>query len=268
MSNQFLDLITKRRTIYAIAKNVEQSPEHLTDLIQTAIKQSPSSFNSQSSRAVILFNSEHEKFWGFVADKLKSYAKDYKYLAYINDDDFWLPDFKNLFSILDKHDDVDVVYGRVNYVGEYGEFIGEQTSSSRYKSFKALMYHKIILFTQQATLMKSQLFINQGGFDESYKLIADTNFWLKAVESGAKFLYVNKICAGYTIQPSQLSSNGALQQEEHHRMNLLLLKSNLFISNFERYLFRIVNFRIYFNRFLKHRKISSMRDFFHKKNSK
>ncbi len=76
MSNQFLDLITKRRTIYAIAKNVEQSPEHLTDLIQTAIKQSPSSFNSQSSRAAILFNSEHEKFWGFVADKLKSYAKD------------------------------------------------------------------------------------------------------------------------------------------------------------------------------------------------
>ena len=75
MSNQFLDLITKRRTIYAIAKNVEQSPEYLTDLIQTAIKQSPSSFNSQSSRAVILFNSEHEKFWGFVADKLKAMPK-------------------------------------------------------------------------------------------------------------------------------------------------------------------------------------------------
>ncbi|MEQ1368495.1 nitroreductase family protein [Acinetobacter schindleri] len=76
MSNQFLDLITKRRTIYAIGKNVTQSPEFLTDLIQNAIKQSPSSFNSQSSRAVILFNGEHEKFWGFVADKLKSYAKD------------------------------------------------------------------------------------------------------------------------------------------------------------------------------------------------
>lgn len=76
MSNQFLDLINKRRTIYAIGKNVEQSTEHLTDLIQNAIKQSPSSFNSQSSRAVILFNAEHEKFWGLVKDKLKSYAKD------------------------------------------------------------------------------------------------------------------------------------------------------------------------------------------------
>lgn len=76
MSNQFLDLINKRRTIYAIGKNVEQSTEYLTDLIQNAIKQSPSSFNSQSSRAVILFNAEHEKFWGFVKEKLKSYAKD------------------------------------------------------------------------------------------------------------------------------------------------------------------------------------------------
>ena len=76
MSNQFLDLINKRRTIYAIGKNVEHSTEHLTDLIQNAIKQSPSSFNSQSSRAVILFNAEHEKFWGFVKEKLKSYAKD------------------------------------------------------------------------------------------------------------------------------------------------------------------------------------------------
>ncbi|MCG2608416.1 nitroreductase family protein [Acinetobacter sp. SM34] len=76
MSNQFLDLINKRRTIYAIGKNVEQSPEYLTDLIKHAIKQSPSSFNSQSSRAVILFNEQHEKFWGFVKEQLKAYAKD------------------------------------------------------------------------------------------------------------------------------------------------------------------------------------------------
>lgn len=76
MSNQFLDLIENRRTIYALEKNVEQTPEYLTDLIQNAIKQSPSSFNSQSSRAVILFNDAHEKFWGFVKETLKSYAKD------------------------------------------------------------------------------------------------------------------------------------------------------------------------------------------------
>ena len=81
MSNQFLDLITKRRTIYAIGKNVAQTPEYLTDLIQNTIKQSPSSFNSQSSRAVILLNAQHEKFWGLVADALKAYAKDEESVA-------------------------------------------------------------------------------------------------------------------------------------------------------------------------------------------
>ncbi|AXY56778.1 nitroreductase [Acinetobacter chinensis] len=76
MSNNFLELIQNRRTIYAIGKNVKHDAAYLTDLIQNAIKQSPSSFNSQSSRAVILFGAQHEKFWNIVKDKLKSYAKD------------------------------------------------------------------------------------------------------------------------------------------------------------------------------------------------
>ncbi|PWB13246.1 nitroreductase [Acinetobacter sp. AM] len=76
MANEFLNLIEQRRTIYALAKNVVQTPEYLTDLIQRTIRESPSSFNSQSSRAVILFNAEHEKFWNFVKQELQAYATD------------------------------------------------------------------------------------------------------------------------------------------------------------------------------------------------
>lgn len=76
MANEFLNLIEQRRTIYALARKVEQTPEYLTDLIQNTIRESPSSFNSQSSRAVILFHAEHEKFWNFVKQELQSYAAD------------------------------------------------------------------------------------------------------------------------------------------------------------------------------------------------
>ena len=76
MSNTFLPLLQNRRTIYAIGKNLSQTTKQLTDLIQEAIRQSPSSFNSQSSRAVILLNDEHEKFWSFVKEKLREYATD------------------------------------------------------------------------------------------------------------------------------------------------------------------------------------------------
>lgn len=62
MSN-FTDLQEKRRTIYALGKNVNLSNQELVTIIEEAIKNSPSAFNSQSSRALILFGQESEDFW-------------------------------------------------------------------------------------------------------------------------------------------------------------------------------------------------------------
>lgn len=68
----FIDHIKNRRTIYAIAKNVTQTPEQLDEVIHTAIKHSPSSFNSQSSRAVTLYGDSHHQFWEIVRNTLKN----------------------------------------------------------------------------------------------------------------------------------------------------------------------------------------------------
>ena len=67
----FIEQIKQRRSIYAIGKNVSQTPEQLDGVIQEAIKQSPSSFNSQSSRAVTLYGDSHAKFWQIVRETLR-----------------------------------------------------------------------------------------------------------------------------------------------------------------------------------------------------
>lgn len=67
----FIEQIKQRRSIYAIGKNVSQTPEQLDAVIQEAIKQSPSSFNSQSSRAVTLYGDSHAKFWEIVRETLR-----------------------------------------------------------------------------------------------------------------------------------------------------------------------------------------------------
>lgn len=67
----FIEQIKQRRSIYAIGKNVSQKPEQLDAVIQEAIKQSPSSFNSQSSRAVTLYGESHTKFWEIVRGTLR-----------------------------------------------------------------------------------------------------------------------------------------------------------------------------------------------------
>lgn len=74
MSNAFLDALKQRRTQYALGRNVQLSKDALASLIQEAVKHSPSSFNSQSSRAVILFGAESEKLWALAVDEVRKVA--------------------------------------------------------------------------------------------------------------------------------------------------------------------------------------------------
>ncbi|MBC9228396.1 nitroreductase family protein [bacterium SPL81] len=70
MSN-FLNSIKARRTIYAIGKNVSVDQATIEETIREAVKQSPSSFNSQTSRVVTLFGESHTNFWNIVRETLR-----------------------------------------------------------------------------------------------------------------------------------------------------------------------------------------------------
>ncbi len=67
----FLNHIKNRRTIYAIGKNVSLDQAQIEKTIIDAIKNSPSAFNSQSSRAVTLYGAAHVKFWEIVRETLR-----------------------------------------------------------------------------------------------------------------------------------------------------------------------------------------------------
>lgn len=66
MSN-FAKLQETRRTIYALGKELPVSNEEVVALVEKAMKEAPSAFNSQSSRAVVLFGAESEAFWNEIA---------------------------------------------------------------------------------------------------------------------------------------------------------------------------------------------------------
>ena len=48
----FLDAVKNRRTIYALGKDRAVSAEKVRDLVEFAVKNVPSAFNSQSARVV------------------------------------------------------------------------------------------------------------------------------------------------------------------------------------------------------------------------
>lgn len=60
---RFYSAIEDRRSIYAISKEQVVSDEKIQEVIYHAVKHTPSAFNSQSARVVVLLGEQHDKLW-------------------------------------------------------------------------------------------------------------------------------------------------------------------------------------------------------------
>ena len=77
MSLQTLHAIAeKRRSIYALNDNLPISNDEVLNVVEHAILHTPSSFNSQSTRLVVLLGDEHKKLWDIVEDLLRKIVND------------------------------------------------------------------------------------------------------------------------------------------------------------------------------------------------
>lgn len=63
---KFLDLVEKRRSYYELDNQVDISKEELEALIAKALRATPSPFNMQATKLVLLLDDEHRKFWNKV----------------------------------------------------------------------------------------------------------------------------------------------------------------------------------------------------------
>lgn len=70
-TSNFLEAIKKRRTYYAISNKSTVSDARIEEIVKDIVLHVPSSFNSQSSRVVVLFKAEHEKLWDITSEVLK-----------------------------------------------------------------------------------------------------------------------------------------------------------------------------------------------------
>ncbi|WP_352338872.1 nitroreductase family protein [Psychrobacter sp. 16-MNA-CIBAN-0192] len=64
-------LAEKRRSIYALSDQLPVSNDEIVNLVEHAILHTPSAFNSQSTRIVVLFGDDHNKLWQITEDTLR-----------------------------------------------------------------------------------------------------------------------------------------------------------------------------------------------------
>ncbi len=68
---RFYTAIKERRSYYGINKEVQVSDEKIKEIVEFAVKHTPSAFNSQSSRLVVLTGSAHDKLWDITTQALR-----------------------------------------------------------------------------------------------------------------------------------------------------------------------------------------------------
>lgn len=77
----YLEAVEKRRSIYAIGKNSPISDDEIINIIKHALLHSPTAYNTQANRAVLLIGEDHDDLWDIVIETLskivpeKSFSK-------------------------------------------------------------------------------------------------------------------------------------------------------------------------------------------------
>ncbi|MFD1955222.1 nitroreductase family protein [Paenibacillus thailandensis] len=67
----FMEALKERRSYYGISKESTIPDEKIESLVKEAVLYTPSSFNSQSARAVVLFGANHDKLWDITTETLR-----------------------------------------------------------------------------------------------------------------------------------------------------------------------------------------------------
>ena len=70
-ADTFLEALAKRRTYYHLDKNIGTTQSRVRELVELAVLNTPSAFNMQSARAVVLFGAQSDALWRITKETLR-----------------------------------------------------------------------------------------------------------------------------------------------------------------------------------------------------
>ncbi len=140
-----------------------------------------------------------------------------EWLAYLNSDDWLYPDSLARLIELGDAAEAEVVYGNCDYADWSGRFI-YSFAAAKPDQLASLFRLKRMGFAQPAAIFRRSLYQRLGGFDESYRFKADADFFIRALNVGARFgsLAGPPVCC-FRVHEQQLSIRRREMIEEEGR---------------------------------------------------
>ena len=104
---EFKKLVENRRSYYAIEKKSPISDQEISQIVEHGIKYVPSSFNSQSARAVLLLGDNHDSLWEITRETLRKIIPEDAFSS----TDAKIDGFKNGYGTILFFEDQEVIEG-------------------------------------------------------------------------------------------------------------------------------------------------------------
>ncbi|MGK7931547.1 MAG: glycosyltransferase [Microcystaceae cyanobacterium] len=127
------------------------------------------------------------------------------WLGYLNSDDWLYSNSVYRLVTEGERQKADFIYGKCDYTDERGRFLFSYTPAHP-SQILSIFKRGIFPLDQQACLFRRSLYEQLQGFDETYKIVADADFVIRALEKKAKFAILSKSSvACFRQHPQQLS---------------------------------------------------------------
>lgn len=182
-----------------------------------------------------------------------------EWLTYLNGDDLLYPDgiLKAIQSLGSHHD---IVYGNIDYIDEEGKFIhGFKSAKARWIGLYTVA--GIMPIPQQGTCFRRELYLDLGGFDETYLYSSDYDFIARATIKKSRYgcLEYPRIAA-FRIHANQISQKrfNEMRSEVKRSRSKLGLKATLPKAAFVRLLKLIANWDGYLIRVARSRQLTGI----------
>ncbi|MCZ8133153.1 MAG: glycosyltransferase [Steroidobacteraceae bacterium] len=140
-----------------------------------------------------------------------------EFVCFLDSDNKWTPGKLAMqVELLERHPDVDVVYGDTQLIDENDAALpGGRMNRHSGAITRPLLLHNFVTFNTAIT--RRPLLDRIGGLDESIRRADDYDLWLRASAHG-RFLYVPETWALYRVMEDQISSDKEGRFESNRRI--------------------------------------------------
>lgn len=183
---------------------------------------------------------------------------DWRWFSYINDDDRLGSDFAKLAALHCRPENRRVIaFGRVRMVDEAGRTLYDFPTTDRLGDLPALLFEGIMPFTQQGMIAAREVWEALGGFDSSYRLAGDLDFWVRAWKAGFEFRFYDLWVGDWRLRAGQQSADSQRMWTEQERCLAVAREAApaFGIRFAAKWRFRLRNTRNYLARFWRLRRV-------------